>query len=315
MVRTFTDYSNPERWLALPSSLDKKTDVFYIYPSSFRKIDKTEPDICEIDNPVMIKIAGATFNLQAAAFETAGNIFAPYYRQVDAVFCASLPVEEQNKYFAGIPKSDIFAAFDYYVKHLNGGRPFILAGHSLGSIMLKYLLAEYIKENPHVYSRMIAAYVIGYSVTEKYLSENPHLKFAEGPDDTKVIISYNTEAPEIEGVNGVLLPGAISINPITWTRDETLAEASENLGSIVTDENGKILTVKNYADARVDKTRGVVICGTVDVEKVAPGNIIFGKGIYHGYDYQFYFHNIRENAARRVKNFLSERIFSSAAAE
>lgn len=299
-----TDYSKPEHWLALPARREKKADVFYVYPSSFRKIDGDEPNICEIDNPVMHRIAKTVFELQATAFEAAGDVYAPYYRQVDAVFCASLPVEKQNEYFGAEPRSDIFAAFDHYVKNFNGGRPFILAGHSLGSIMIKYLLAGYMKENPAVYSRMIAAYAIGYSVTESYLSENPHLKFAEGADDTGVIISYNTEAPEIEGENGVVLPGAISINPITWTRGEKPAAAAENLGSIVMDENGRIETVKNYADARVDAKRGVVVCGTVDVDRVAPGNVIFGRGIYHGQDYQFYYHNIRENAVRRTKNFL-----------
>ena len=87
------------------------------------------------------------------------------------------------------------------------------------------------KENPKVCDRMIAAYVIGYSITPGYLAQNPHLKFAEGPDDTGVIISYNTEAPNVVGNNPVVLPGAMAINPISWTREESLAKAEENLGS------------------------------------------------------------------------------------
>jgi hypothetical protein len=71
------------------------------------------------------------------------------------------------------------------------------------------------KEHPEVYERMIAAYVIGYSITEDYLTQNPHLKFATGPDDIGVIISYNTEAPDVAaGVNPVVWPGALVINPI-----------------------------------------------------------------------------------------------------
>ena len=53
------------------------------------------------------------------------------------------------------------------------------------------------KDHPEVYSRMIAAYVIGNPVTQASLDNNPHLKFATGPDDTGVIISYNTEAPNV----------------------------------------------------------------------------------------------------------------------
>ena len=95
---------------------------------------------------------------------------------------------------------------------------------------MRNILAEYMKEHPDLYKRMIAAYVIGYSVTGAYLAQNPHLKFAAGPDDTGVIISYNTEAPGVNGENPVILPGGISINPITWTREKTLATATENLG-------------------------------------------------------------------------------------
>ena len=309
-----TDYSISEHWLSLPSSPEKKVDVFYLYPTSFQKINESDPNICEIDNPMMLKYSKLAFARQATAFETVGNIYAPYYRQVDAIYRSTLPIEEQDKLVAGIPKSDVFAAFDYYIKNYNNGRPFILAGHSQGSNLLVYLLSEYMKEHPKVYDRMIAAYVIGYSVTEDYLAKNPHLKFAEGPDDTGVIISYNTEAPTVEGNNPVLLPGAIAINPITWTREETLATAEENLGSImlnkdgslVLNEEGIIEPVKNYADARVDKAKGVVICSTADVEKLAPGNQLLGKGVFHSFDYPFYYFDIRENAANRVDNFLNK---------
>lgn len=44
---------------------------------------------------------------------------------------------------------------------------------------------------------MIATCVIGYSITPEYLAKNPHLKFAKEAKDTGVIISYNTEAPQV----------------------------------------------------------------------------------------------------------------------
>ena len=302
----YPDYSKPEHWLTLPSSPEKEVDVFYLYPTSFQKSDENSPNICEIDNPSMLKNSKAAFAVQATAFESVANIYAPYYRQVDAAYCLSLPLEERDKIIGGIPTADALAAFDYYIKNYNKGRPFILAGHSQGSNVMLYLLAGYMKENPEVYGRMIAAYVIGYSVTEDYLAKNPHLKFAEGPNDTGVIISYNTEAPVAEGNNPVVLPGAMAINPITWTRTEKLATAEESLGSIIVDENGNITAVKDYADARVDNNRGVVICSTADVEKLAPGNPVFGKGVFHLYDYQFYYFNIGENAANRVDSFSSK---------
>jgi len=48
----------------------------------------------------------------------------------DARYFLSLTLEEQDKLVGGIPKADVFAAFDYFIKNFNMGRPFILAGHS-----------------------------------------------------------------------------------------------------------------------------------------------------------------------------------------
>ena len=313
-----TDYSKSEHWLSLPSATDKKVDVFYLYPTAWQKTGENDPnvlesnpDVCNIDNPSMLQNAPLAFQRQATAFEPIANIYAPYYRQVDL----NLSPQERTKATGEVPTLDATAAFDYYIKYYNNGRPFILAGHSQGSNVMINLLSGYMKKNPEVYKRMIVAYVIGYSVTNDYLAQNPYLKFAEGSDDTGVIVSYNTEAPNVvPGTNPVVLPGALAINPITWTRGEELATADKNLGSImlnqdgsvVLDKEGKIEPVKNYADARVDKNKGVIICSTADVEKLAPGNQTFGKGVFHSFDYPFYYFDIRENAARRVENFLNK---------
>lgn len=308
-----TDYSNPERWLNVPVLVNKDVDVFYLYPTSWQKVDSTEPNICAIDNPLMLKYSKLAFLRQAAVFDTIANIYAPYYRQDDAVYALSLSVAEQEKLVGGIPKADAFAAFNYYIKNYNNGRPFILASHSQGSAIMKFLLIEYMKDNPEVYKRMIAAYVIGYSITNDDLVKNPHLKFAQGPDDIGVIISYNTQSPDVvPGTNSVVQPGAIAINPITWTREETLAAAQQNLGSILLNKDGsvvlsadgKISPVLNYADARVDKANGVVICTTADVDKLAPGNSLFPRGVFHSFDYPFYYFNLRQNAINRTKKYL-----------
>jgi hypothetical protein len=300
-----TDYSKPEHWLTIPVVIDKKVDVFYLYPTAWRKVNETDPDICAIDNASMLIGSKTAYGRQATAFETVGNMYAPYYRQ-ETLFALNLSPAEREKVIAGIPTLDAIAAFDYYIKHYNNGRPFILAGHSQGSNILANLLAIYMKANPEVYARMVAAYVIGYSITDTYLAKNPHLKFAKGPDDTGVIISYNTEAPNvIPGTNPVVSPGGIAINPITWTRGETLATASQNLGSILP-ASGVFVPVNHYADARVDKTKGVVICSTADADKLNQGNPESFKGIFHSYDYSFYYYNLRQNAANRIKKFPSK---------
>ena len=259
--------------------------------------------------------AQAAYTRQAWAFRTFANIYAPYYRQVDAKYQLPLPPKEQEENIEGPPGVDVTAAFKYYLKHYNHGRPFILAGHSQGSAVLRYLLASYLKEHPRIYKRMVAAYIVGQSITKPYLAENPHLKYARGAGDTGVIISWNTEAPIIAAPNPVLLPGGIAMNPITWTREQTRATARQNPGSIELDlttgmplltRQGRILRVKGLADARVDRRRGVVVCATVPWDKppyFTPGG--FPEGVLHTFDYPLYFFSIRANAALRAQHYLA----------
>ena len=44
-LTTPTDYSNPAHWLSLPGKVDKKVDVFYLYPSEYTKADASAPII------------------------------------------------------------------------------------------------------------------------------------------------------------------------------------------------------------------------------------------------------------------------------
>lgn len=260
------------------------------------------PDISDINDAGMRAEAQRVFGMQATVFEEDCNIYAPYYRQVSAPYALTLSEQDEDDLLRYSASQDPARALDYYFKYYNNGRPFILAGHSQGSQVITMLLSDYMKEHPEYQKRMIAAYVIGYSVTEQYLKANPHLKFAEGADDTGVIISYNTEGPgNNDALNAVVTEGAISINPINWKRDDTYAAASENKGSFVMGE-----IIENLADAKVDLKRGVVICESADSSKYAvpaPSDKLFGPESYHTQDYGFYYFNLRENVKLRIATF------------
>ena len=154
----------------------------------------------------------------------------------------------------------------------------------------------------------------GFSHAED-LAANHALKFAEGADDTGVIVSWNTEGPGNKyEENSVVKPGAIAINPINWKRDETYAPASENLGDRlpVYDEWG--LNALDYhmhtpgiADARLDTERGVVVCTTMPdryLKALASGvRNVFGPASLHTGDYPNYWENIRENVRTRTRAY------------
>ena len=59
---------------------------------------------------------------------------------------------------------DVLAAWRNYITTRNQGRPFVLVGHSQGSLMLQQLIAREIETNPVVARRMRLAIIPGYNV-------------------------------------------------------------------------------------------------------------------------------------------------------
>ena len=175
------------------------------------------------------------------------------------------------------------------------------------------MLKKYFKEHADRYARMVAAYVIGYAVTRDELAANPHLKFATGESDTGVIISWNTEGPKNVEQNvktAVLLPNAISINPINWKLDDTYAPASENLGSLVPNvDAGRFEIADAGADAQVIPSRGVVMTHAemepIPAELAEIFNSAFGPDGRHETDYALYYNNLKENVAKRIAAYLA----------
>ena len=301
-----TNYQDATNWLKLTTPVTKAVDVFYVYPTAYQKADASAPDIADVTDAGMRTGAQAAYARQATAFEDVANIFAPYYRQADATYALTLPQAEHVQVIEGAPLIDVTAAFTYYLEHYNQGRPFILVAHSQGSDVSTHLLATYLKDNPKVLSRMVAAYLPGYSVTPDYLAANPQLRFGTSATDTGVLLSWNTEAPTIGGPNPVLLPGALVINPITWTTSETHAAASQSLGSWLPDKTGTYAKVPHYADAQVDTAKGVLVTTTPSVATWSPGGPnAFPKGVFHSFDIPFYYFDVQVNAKQRVAAYLA----------
>jgi hypothetical protein len=313
------DYSKKSSWCKIPE-ITRDVDTFYIYATNyiFSSLEEGAPEYASLDTTEMVEGVKGEYLMHAAAFADSTNVFMPYYRQAGMPVMKKAWKETGNVFAAisGMPYDDITAALDYYFEHYNEGRPFIIAGHSQGSSIAKYALMNYFKDHPEYYERMVAAYLIGYSVTKDDLAAYPYLKFATGESDTGVIISYNTEGPKNSEQNvatAVLLPNAICINPLNWKLDDTYAPVSENLGSLVEAnvETGEVKFGDRGADAQVNVTRGVLVTNavaeSVPEEQVRVASEYFGPDGRHGEDYTLFFNNIRENAGKRVAAYLANR--------
>lgn len=308
---TQIDYSDAANWYKMPD-ITKDVDTFFIYPTLYAAANEGDPDYAAIDDPEMLSGLGEVYQVQASAFEDSTNLFIPYYRQASmkTEIASYIQTGSIDSALASMPLEDITAALDYYFKNCNQGRPFIFAGHSQGAAVAKLVLKTYFRRHPEYYKRMVAAYVIGYSVTREDLDENPHLKFASGETDTGVIVSWNTEGQynvDTDADNIVVLNGSIAINPLNWELDDTYAPASMNLGSLVMDEETGECGIKDIgADAQVNVKRGVVVTNA-DAEPVTDLTEYFGPQSFHTGDYSFYYMNIRDNAAKRIAAYKSSK--------
>ena len=305
MVEKITDYSNKDNWLKIPK-IKKDIDTIYFYPTTYIDPSEGAPAHSQIDTESMRALAHINYKKMGFAYEESTNVFAPYYRQENLAAVVGVPQDELGPFEEQI--SDLYGALDYYFAHYNEGRPFILAGHSQGSAMLRdVVLTGYFKEHADLLERMIATYMIGYSITKEHLAKNSHLKFAEQADDIGVIISWNTEGPGNKGQkNIVVVDGALCINPLNWKRDDTYASASENLGSVFFDENtGEYEIIEpGIADAKLDIERGVVITTQNSKKPMSLDggamDQLFGPDSYHAFDYGFYLRNLQENVRTRI---------------
>ncbi len=304
-MKDIIDYSQKINWYKLPE-INKEFDTFYIYSTMYFGVNEGDPDYATLDNAEMLAGINIEHAIKSSVFEESTNLFIPLYRQSSMKYAAEIYQKSGTiePALIGMPYDDITAALDYYFENFNSGRPFIIAGHSQGSAILRLVLKGYFKEHPEYYKRMVAAYAIGYSITKDDLDANPHMKYATGETDTGVIISWHAEGPKNVEANVpipsvAILKNGIAINPLNWKLDETYAPASMNLGSLVMCEKTGATEICNIdGDAQVCIARGTVVTNA----KAVPNEMtdLAGPQSYHQDDYSIFYNNIKDNVAKRI---------------
>ena len=214
------------------------------------------------------------------------NYYSPYYRQVSMQSWTS-----QDTAMARIPiaLSDVRRSWEYYLTHFNQGRPFVLAGFSQGACAVKQL----IKEMPDsVYKRMIAAYVIGYHVTQDELDRYPNIIPAQGATDLGVTVCFNSVRSADCAIPIVSEGNVACINPVNW-RTDTVCTPFVSYGrhkndtlAVHCDTLNRLLVVDGYRE-----------------RTLLP--VIGRSGNYHNMELKFYYPYIRQNIADRVAAYMS----------
>ena len=290
------NYENSENWVSVPDNIDKAVDVFYVYPTVFSGTVDLNMNIEEEKNRARVQ---NVTKKQGGVFMEQCNFFAPYYRQM-SLDGLTMPQDTVDKYFS-IGYADVKDAFNYYLKNYNNGRPFIFAGHSQGTMNLINIMKERF-DNPELNKKLVAAYLIGYSVTLDDLAQCSWMKIAEKDNDIGVIITYNTQSEDASD-SPVLLADAQCVNPLNWTRLNEYAPKEMNHGAAFFNENGEIDSlIVNFTDARINEI-GALIATTPDVDQYS--NDAFPRGVFHVQDYYFFYNNLKENVGVRVNAYIN----------
>lgn len=136
---------------------DPGVDCFYVYPTVSRDPGANSDLVAGPEE-------NAVAMVQFARFGTVCRTFAPIYRQATlTALLAMMSGAGDPARLLGLAYGDVVAAWRHYLAHHNRGRPFVLVGHSQGSIHLTQLLAREIEGRP-VAARMLSALLIGSNV-------------------------------------------------------------------------------------------------------------------------------------------------------
>ena len=292
------DYSDMSNWAYWNEGDEKTADLFFVCPTV--DMGKEGNFVADITNEKYRKsFLGAT-NMELGIYNEAASVYAPYYRQ------ATFPVynlsENEREVYLDFAYEDVRDAFVYYAAHSDAARPLILAGFSQGADLVIRLLKDLFDE-PKYQRRLVAAYTIGWKLTEDEVKEYPHLVPATSETDTGVIIAFNSEA---EDITSSLIVGenekTYAINPLNWKTTSEIADKTKNQGACFTDYSGNIKEeIALFTGAYIDEKRGTLKVTDIKKEEY-PGNL-FEDGIYHLYDYQFFFRNLQENVEKRLSAY------------
>lgn len=298
-----TDYSDMDNWAYYESEKDGEADVFFISPTSCHSDgDSIIAPVSEESNSANL----GSINMEKGIYEDVGRFFAPYYNQLTLE--AYTVSEDERLKALETCYADVKAAFEYYMENENDGRPVIIAGFSQGAEHGLKLVEEY-SDDEEFREQLVAAYLIGWRVTDEDIDNYPNIKLAEGEADTGVIIAFDCEAEDVNDT--IVVPDGgftYSINPLNWKTDTTPASKDENMGACFTDYEGNIKSeIPQLCGARIDEERGTIKVDDVTPEEYPAALDIFPEGSYHIYDYQFFYRNLKENVGVRLNSYLEGR--------
>jgi hypothetical protein len=305
------DYSKSENWAALPTKKDyadtlpityktdtlpanylkdrqaeAEVDVFYIHPTVNE--DRTHWNADYHNDSLNHLVDLKPIMHQASIFNGTGKIYAPRYRQMTLGGFGTKDTASKRQAL-NLAYQDVKAAFEYYLKNYNQGRPFFIVSHSQGTVHGLRLVRELIDGKP-LQDQLVAAYLVGFAFKPDTLK---YIRVCNSPEQTGCVMHWASYRKHSRIPFPNWYKGAVCVNPVNWTTDGTPASADLHKGMVWSNYSKK----EKHLDVREHK-------GALWVKSPFP---IAPVNNFHVGDYNLFWFNIRENAELRAKTFLEKK--------
>ena len=308
LARPGKDSGDPTRWLpsGVATGETVPAAVFYVHPTSY--FDRTSWN-AKIGDPLTAARTDGFARVQASAFNTATQMWAPRYRQ--ATFGAILTDAPTGDQALAVAYRDVLAAFDQFVAASDPKLPIVIVGHSQGALHVAHLLKDRVAGTA-LASRIAAVYVLGWPVSIAQDLPAMGLPACTAPGQSGCVLSWMSYAEpadtgdtlsiydRVPGLDGRSRKDSsiLCTNPLTGGAGGS-APASANLGTLLPE---------------ISVNGGGLIPGMVPAHCSPQGFLLIGPGPqlgpdvmpgnnYHVYDIALFWANLRRDFAGRVANW------------
>jgi len=326
------DYAVPGNWAALPGTADpadlvpagidvprgqQPVDTFFIHPTGYLKsaswTSPMDPQSATEENTQWMMAN------QASAYNGCCNVYAPRYREATIFSYLGDPVDRDE--LLGFAYRDVKRAFEYYMRHYNNGRPFIIASHSQGTHHARQLLQDVI-DSSELHQRMVAAYLIGsvnIALSPSWFDSMANISPCQSADSLHCVVHWDT-LPEGAAPIDRPEPG-LCTNPLSWQVNEQRVAATMNAGAVVPagtynlnfggdDDSPTGQKFESLAAPVPEQTWAQCENGSLYVKNQRGSDFnAMGSGdaeSYHGLDYALFYMNIHNNAKLRATHYLAQ---------
>ena len=295
-------------------------DIFYVHSTTYASNRHWNGPLNDAASDAVLRRVAAPN--EAGPFLRVGAVYGPRYRQ--ATLFTSFTHKFDGLAARELAFQDVEAAFRQFLQDRPTDRPIILAGYGQGGLHVLGLLTQYVAQNEDIRTRLAAAYVIDepipLSLFDGPLADIPP---CASPLASGCIVSYLAVGPGFEDesrrfrqrslvwmADGQLVSQRRSpllcVNPISWTATETPAPAQAHVGAA----SATGLRMRETPPAIAKAIGAQCVNGVLRVDQ--PRQTFLRKRHWFGehwrpQNFNLFYHDLAEDAARRVRNLEARR--------